>query len=366
MVRGLLFVFTDFVYTDKVRQIVFSLGMIIIFLFFPFSVAAQDYGQPCSSLDNWPENHFDCQVNGNRWDYSSGQGEAGCSDGYVLNLALCDGTWPTRQICNTLDPVTHEVLKENQSCCLACIPANDGLTLNWGDACGPTIPGECDSILECRSNRCLRIKSTITFASECLDSSECVQGTADNPYEALVCREVSGHGRICSFPTDSRYCSSDEECVASTGNALATCVADLCQTPAPDPDIIGTTAEPTKGTPFDYCRQIPLDQRSACSACVARGAEGDYIFTAVGCIQVSGAGLAGDVIKLLLGVSGGVALLSLLAAAFKLSISRGDSGKIKEAKELITAAVTGLLFLIFSVIILEFIGVEILQIPGLG
>ncbi len=124
--------------------------------------------------------------------------------------------------------------------------------------------------------------------------------------------------------------------------------------------------EPEEGTPFDYCRQIPSDQRSECTTCIARGAENEYIFTAVGCVQVSGSGLASDLIKLLLGIAGGVSLISLLAAAFKFTISRGDTGQIKSAKELIIAATTGLFFLIFSVIILEFIGVQVLRIPGLG
>jgi len=94
--------------------------------------------------------------------------------------------------------------------------------------------------------------------------------------------------------------------------------------------------------------------------------EGEKIFTAVGCLSVTGEELAGDVIRFLLGVAGGISLLSMLGAAFILSTSRGESAKVKEAKELITASVTGLLFLIFSIIILQFIGVTILKIPGLG
>ena len=144
---------------------------------------------------------------------------------------------------------------------------------------------------------------------------------------------------------------------------LGTCVVENPPLPEPEPETEQTVAP---GTPFDYCTQIPADQRSACNECVGRGGEGEYIFTAVGCVQVSGSNLASDLIRLLLGISGGVALVSFLAAAFKFTISRGDSSQIKSAKEMITASITGLFFLIFSVIILEFIGVEILRIPGLG
>jgi hypothetical protein len=117
---------------------------------------------------------------------------------------------------------------------------------------------------------------------------------------------------------------------------------------------------------FSYCDQVPAgDQRDACNACVG-GDPGNKVYTAVGCISTSGSALAGDLIRLFLGVSGGIALLSILAASFILSTSRGDTNKVKQAKDLMTAAVSGLFFIIFSVIILNFIGVEILKIPGLG
>lgn len=126
------------------------------------------------------------------------------------------------------------------------------------------------------------------------------------------------------------------------------------------------------GSLFDYCKQTPgsLDddtsERYACYHCVRQGDEGDFIYTAVGCVQVNGKGFAGDLIKIVLGVAGVASLLSILAAAFILTTSRGESGKVKQAKELITASISGLLLIIFSIIIMEYIGVQILHIPGLG
>ncbi len=134
--------------------------------------------------------------------------------------------------------------------------------------------------------------------------------------------------------------------------------------------------EPEMGSAFDYCSQIPTDQRPACVQCMGTRTvtddeiryanEGKKIFTAVGCVSVTGEELAADLIRLLLGMAGGATLLSILGASFILSTSRGETAKVKQAKELITASVSGVLFLIFSVIILQFIGVSILQIPGLG
>ncbi len=125
----------------------------------------------------------------------------------------------------------------------------------------------------------------------------------------------------------------------------------------PDADIID----------FSYCLQVPDGtQRSNCEQCISQGEDGEYVYTAVGCVRTAGAGLTRDLVRLMMGAVGGVAIMSILAGAFFLSISRGDSSKVKEAKELITAAVSGLFFIIFSIFILQFVGVSILQIPGLG
>jgi len=127
---------------------------------------------------------------------------------------------------------------------------------------------------------------------------------------------------------------------------------------------------PTEDTalpPFDYCAQVPEAQQQACQDCVGDDPnESGSVYTAVGCIGVGEQDLAADLIRLLLGIAGGVALLSILAGAFIFSTSQGESNRVKQAKELITAAVSGLLFIIFIVIIMDFIGVKILQIPGLG
>lgn len=119
---------------------------------------------------------------------------------------------------------------------------------------------------------------------------------------------------------------------------------------------------------FSYCAQAPAGpQRDACIACVGEtDTEGqDKIYTAFGCMRVSGAGLTEDLVRLLLGIVGGIALLSILAAAFLLTTSQGEVSKVKQAKELITASVSGILFIIFSIMALNFIGVTVLRIPGL-
>jgi hypothetical protein len=90
------------------------------------------------------------------------------------------------------------------------------------------------------------------------------------------------------------------------------------------------------------------------------------IYTSLGCIGASSETIVTQLVRIGLGIAGGVALLMILAGAFIFSTSQGEPKKASEAKELITSAVLGLIFIIFSVTILQFIGVTILRIPGFG
>ena len=118
---------------------------------------------------------------------------------------------------------------------------------------------------------------------------------------------------------------------------------------------------------FNLCEQVkdPTAQQK-CMQC-AGGADGqEGIWTAVGCIKRQPEEIVSRFIRLGVSMGGGVALLMILAAGFTLTISQGNAQKTAQAKEMITAAVTGLLFIIFSITILQFIGFSILKIPGFG
>lgn len=104
------------------------------------------------------------------------------------------------------------------------------------------------------------------------------------------------------------------------------------------------------------------DQYKRCDECVRQ----DSVWTAVGCIPTDAESMLQVLIRIGLMVGGGIALLIILAGAFILSISQGDPKKTSEAKDMITAALIGLIFIIFSVSILQFIGVQIFKIPDFG
>ncbi len=99
-----------------------------------------------------------------------------------------------------------------------------------------------------------------------------------------------------------------------------------------------------------------------CKSCAASGG----YWTGAGCIKTDMAGFIGSIFGIGLGVAGTAAFLCILYAAFILQTSRGNPERIKKAQENLRACISGLLLIIFSIVILRIIGVSILQIPGLS
>jgi hypothetical protein len=90
------------------------------------------------------------------------------------------------------------------------------------------------------------------------------------------------------------------------------------------------------------------------------------ISTAIGCIPVGNRDdFLAFILKWALGIAGGVAFILIIYSGFLYMTSGGDKQKVQAAKELMTAAISGLLLLIFSVFLLDLFGVRILRIPGL-
>lgn len=94
---------------------------------------------------------------------------------------------------------------------------------------------------------------------------------------------------------------------------------------------------------------------------------GEGIDTAIGCIPLfDGSGDMDPFIRFALrwgiGISGGIGMLLILYAGFQIMTSSGNPQQLQSGKELLGAAVSGILLLIFSAFILRFVGVDILGI----
>ena len=83
--------------------------------------------------------------------------------------------------------------------------------------------------------------------------------------------------------------------------------------------------------------------------------------TALGCIPNNPAAAIPKIVNWAVGVGGGIAFLMLLYGAFTLITAGSSPEKVQEGKSIIGSAVSGLFFIILSVVLLRIIGVDILK-----
>ncbi|MDQ5950808.1 MAG: hypothetical protein QG639_84, partial [Patescibacteria group bacterium] len=202
-----------------------------------------------------------------------------------------------------------------------------------------------------------RIPSTVSAGGSEVTLDPPRDGTLD--ITARILYGGVGEGEVCVGKASVRIFPT---CVNSQGELM--CSDDT--TP-----IIPERDDPIGESTFLLCQQI-LDTslRAECEDCAKLEGSGDLqqggVWTAVGCISRNPVHITERLIQVGLGMGGGVALIMTLAGSFILTTSQGDPQKANTAKEMITNSVIGLLFVIFSVVILQFIGVTILRIPGFG
>ena len=102
---------------------------------------------------------------------------------------------------------------------------------------------------------------------------------------------------------------------------------------------------------------------AATNTCI--GATG-YVCTGLGAIPHDPGKLAGWILEKATLAAGGIALVLLIYGGIKFITAQGDPEAVEEAKKTITAALTGLLVIFFSILILRVIGYDILRLPGWG
>lgn len=114
--------------------------------------------------------------------------------------------------------------------------------------------------------------------------------------------------------------------------------------------------DPNPGEPTS----TPINTEISCTT----GGKGG-VQTALGCIPTNPMDLVKWLFPYLLGFGGLAAFGLIVFSGFQLMTSSGDPQKIQGAKETITSAITGLIFIILSLFLLRLIGVDILGLPGL-
>jgi hypothetical protein len=114
---------------------------------------------------------------------------------------------------------------------------------------------------------------------------------------------------------------------------------------------------------FDPCRHLSGSTYDSCNSCTQNG----NAWTSLGCLPTSvprgfGAWLLGRSIA----IGGGIAFLLMIYAAFLIMTSQANPQKLQAGKELMTAAIVGLLMLVFSLFIIRFVIGTTLGLPVVG
>lgn len=117
---------------------------------------------------------------------------------------------------------------------------------------------------------------------------------------------------------------------------------------------VGTGGGKEPPTPPPPCTEKQRDSNGVCKE----------INTALGPIQTDPVSFIKSLMGVILGLAGGIALLLIIYSGYKLMTSQGNPETIQGARETLTSAIVGLLFIIFSMVILQIIGAGILGIPG--
>ena len=110
--------------------------------------------------------------------------------------------------------------------------------------------------------------------------------------------------------------------------------------------------------------QADIDTCQKCGNGTTLGTPG--LLTGIGCVPLELGKFVGIfVLQIGIGFAGVAAFAVFVVSAIQMQLSGGDPKRIQSAQQQMTSAIAGLVLIIFSVFILRFIGITILQIPGL-
>jgi len=127
----------------------------------------------------------------------------------------------------------------------------------------------------------------------------------------------------------------------------------------------GSDACMTK-TSANLCRPLQNGESNEelfkCVQCINKD---NGVWTAIGCIYSDLQRTINEqLFSILIGIAGTSVLLCIIFAAIRMQVSAGNPEKVKAAQDMATSCITGLVMIIFSIVILRIIGVDILRLPS--
>lgn len=214
-----------------------------------------------------------------------------------------------------------------------------------GDPCCPT--GNCDPNLTCSNNN-ICVRDAVNTCDQYCSSSSFSYGVCGS-YSAY--RNITP--QICARPpspntmADCNINGSPYDCFC--------CNQYITSVGGPGP--IGPASTIT-----------PIEQKIFCTGPhnqTATSTDTGYILTGIGCLPANDLqNFVTTILPWSISIAGGIAVMLIIYAGFLISTSQNDPRRLNSGRELLTAAISGLLLLVFGAFLLRFLGQDILRIPG--
>ena len=271
-----------------------------------------------------------------------------CGDG----LGCCNST----DLCTFIPPPTGWV-------CLAPVTTQCGTT-GTNTECSPITCPLCaqNQYQGCVANGLACVRSGCSCATSTpIPSNNCVGSSG----EIGVCQN---NGTACPHPLTGGGCNTGLFCCNHT-NTSCSSGAGTCQLDAlPCSNSLGKS---TCGPSYTCCGSATIPPLPTLPPAPVTCLAGEGIKTPIGCLRYgtgtdAGKSLVSQLVAWSVGVAGGIALLLIVYSAFQMTTASGDPKRVKAAQEMLMAALGGLALIILAVILLNFIGLRVLNLGGFG
>jgi hypothetical protein len=353
----------------KILAILFSIAFLLIFVsFFSQRSFATAVGSDCNNIFNWTNTCSDdgqhvLSCNGPKWIITKDCPihTSTCSSSTHDCVAACDSTCQSQHCFTAIQYCTSSggtYISTNNHFCASgqyyCDPATAPPT-------GSTTNTDTGTVASGSYGCAYKLDDAHTPVSgfSCKDGATCsfVPGTStvDTPGGKV------DYGYCLPSPTTNCiFCGSGSE-LLQQGKSAGQChnlSTDQYSAPQSKDCTKDQICSPVYGCEPPGSKNPPLS--------ICGNSDNGSCDTAIGLIPTDLPGLLTRVFSIALAIAGIAALGLIIASGYRLMISQGNPEQVKGAREQLTAAIIGLLFIIFSLVLLQIIGVNILSIPGFG
>ncbi len=179
-----------------------------------------------------------------------------------------------------------------------------------------------------------------------------IAGSQENSKHAVL--SCHGPGIYQNSNENSYICNNEDTYVACNGNPSLTSVKQNGQIEYNNIRCV----KRSDIKPLSPCTHPEVSKTDGEISCAG-------VPTALGTLPTDPEGLVAAIFGILLSLSGAIALYLIVRAGYRIMTSEGTPEKITQGREELVSAITGLLFIIFSLVLFEIITHSFLHIPGI-